>query len=97
MTRRGLRKRLETANRLTAAHETGLSVPLLVWLSEHGPATADQVAAALGVPWTRATVALSALHVVGLVTLDREGESGPVVYALPFGVRVVLSTGGVPA
>lgn len=96
MTRRGLRRRLEQARRLTAAHDTGLSVPVLAHLTEHGPCTADGVAAALRVPWTRATVVLSALHVVGLVELDREGEGGPVVYRLPLGVRVLVAVTGVP-
>lgn len=98
MTRDGLRMRLAKARTLTAASaQSDLTVPVLAALTDRGPCTADAIAAALGVSWEKATVVLSALLVVGLVELGRQGESGPVTYRLPWGVRVLLTTDGAPA
>jgi DNA-binding transcriptional ArsR family regulator len=97
MTRRGLRRRLAKARVLTAASaERDLAAPVLAALTERGPCTADAIAAALRIPWTKATVVLSALLVVGLVRVERVGTNGPVVYSLPPGVRVLVAVTGVP-
>ena len=56
---------------------------------------ADEVAAGLKVPWTRAVIALSALSVVGLVKLHRSDDGRP-LHALPLGVWVLVAVPGMP-